>query len=657
MQLNREHPRSSALLNIHDPVAMHLLMETAISDSKDFEILSFEEVEQLKKERSVLRSRVEGARRKLALEMKLRDAASSLNRLYSTKGRPPSGEINPGANGLSPPNRNKRRSFLGGKSTENDALRRADDEYVASSRKVEEYTQELANLETRLQNVDRRILEHTSGILQMTHKGLKKNIRKPQLPHSPESMTSRNASRMDALDEFDERSLYQVPDYVTESGMMNRKHRETSSLQEVTKRLDNLAKRLHNMIMQSGPQEHFDAPPQPTDEHISGNMSAQVQAQIGYVSQGLDAMEAVQARTVADAQKTMFDSEDQLEDVNVKLHNMLQRTNSVSKSPVIPEDEPRGKDLQSQLAFSTIVLGRLNSRIESLVEQKDILTRQIQQQRELNSKSDAQRDAKIHELNEQLEAAQKQHSLDEQEAHQTRDQLNLLMEQFDQAKQHSVLLEQRSVSSDVLETEKTARQKSENAFKEMESQFVQAQTELTMVKAELDASYGSRAQRAADVSSNPAVQKEIDNLKKELKETIEDYEVMTKQSIEAEKDRDKYEEKIDQLERRCDGLESQLNEEKVKWMGVKSGAPNDTTSSMVLKNEFKKMMRETKAEQIKAYKVRNVSWKNQDLADVYQAEQEERRRLEGIIRSMRKDMGIQTPLKRAPTTPNPAEAR
>ena len=586
---------------------MHLLMETAISDSREFEILSFEEVEQLKKERSILRSRVEASRRKLALETKLRDAASSLNRLYSTKGRPPSGDYASGANGLSSPSR-KRRSFLNNNrnvSDSSDALRKADDEFAASSRKVDEYTQELAGLEARLQNCDRRITEHTAGILQMTHKGLKKNIRKNQLPHSPDSMTGQNrsGSRMDAMDEFDERSLYQVPDYVYEQGMSNGK-RQTGSFQEISKRLDDLAKRLHDMVMQSGPQEHFDAPPQPTDEHISGNLSSQIQAQIGYVGQGLDAIEAVQERTVAEAQKTMFDSEDQLEDVNVRLHNMLQRTNSVSKSPTTPEDGPRGKDLHSQLAFSATVLDRLNKRIEALVEQKDILTRQIQQQRELNSKSDAQRDAKIHELNEQLASTQKQHSLGEEELQQTRHQMNLLMEQLDTAQQHNVLLEQRSGA---MESEKAARQqldgeleKAKTELKEMESHFVQAQTELTMAKAELDGAGGSRAQREKDA----AAQKEIDDLKKELKDTIEDYEIMTKQSIEDEKNRDKYEEKIDRLEQRCDGLESSLNEEKVKWMGIKSSAPNETTSTMVLKNEFKKMMRETKVEQIKAYKVR-----------------------------------------------------
>jgi len=172
-------------------------------------------------------------------------------------------------------------------------------------------------------------------------------------------------------------------------------------------------------------------------------------------------------------------------------------------------------------------------------------------------------------------------------------------------------------------------------IKQLEGEVVRAQTDLTVVRAELDGAYGTRAQRAADVSMNPAIQKEIDNLtesnsnlkkqleflqsqhetkgagsaelqnrvntlSKELKETIEDYEIMTKASIESEKERDHLEATIDSIRERCEALEAQLSEEKVKSLGAKSTAPSETTSTMVLKNEFKKMMRDTRAENIKA---------------------------------------------------------
>jgi len=196
---------------------------------------------------------------------------------------------------------------------------------------------------------------------------------------------------------------------------------------------------------------------------------------------------------------------------------------------------------------------------------------------------------------------------------------------------------------------------------ELESEVIQAKNDLTVVRAELDGAYGSRAQRAADVSMNPAIQKEIDDLsnrnaalqqqiaflesqhqntgtgsaelqqkvgvlQKELKETIEDYELMTRASIEFEKERDQLDAAIDSLRERNETLEAQLSDEKVRWLGMKAsgpgqGGPTESTSTMVLKNEFKKMMRDTRTENMKALR----------------AEQDERRRLEMIIRSMKKE--------------------
>lgn len=618
---DQPRPRSSTLLNVHDPVVMHLLAETALVDSKDFEIVSYEEVEQLKRERHFLSNKVEATRRKLALEIKVRDAAQSLNRLYTPKGRTPSVDLNGEMNGHSPP-RSRKRNFLGSKGSITEASSRADDEYIASTKRVEEVTQELADFEKRLEVCDRRLLQHTAGILQMTHRGLKKNVRRNQMPHSPESMSSQHRSTygMDGIHDFDERSLYQVPDYVKDAHLSAMPPpplpgTDNRALDEMAVRLGELASRLHAMIVDSGPQEHFESPPE-----AQSDRTAQLQSQLGYLEQGLDAMEGAQARMLATANGGQVSGE-QLQDVNMRLHDMLARTNSVSRSPVEQEAAPQSTDLEAQLAFSNEALDRLNKRIDSLVEQKDVLTRQVQQQRELNSKSDAQRDAHIRELNDQIGQAKSLHSTHEQESQGLRQQLDQLMDQLDKSKQENVLLEQQksvSVATDEqqkqyqeiqdklqseLETKTEAHEKAQGELQRLENEVVRMTTELTMARAELDSAYGSRAQRAADVSSNPAVQREIEDLKRELKETIEDYEVMTKQSIEAEKDRDKYEDKIDILEQKCEGLEAQLNEEKVKWMGVKTGAPNDSTSALVLKNEFKRMMRDTRAEQMKLYKV------------------------------------------------------
>ena len=105
------------------------------------------------------------------------------------------------------------------------------------------------------------------------------------------------------------------------------------------------------------------------------------------------------------------------------------------------------------------------------------------------------------------------------------------------------------------------------------------------------------------------LQRRVETLEKELRETIDDYESMTKASIEFEKEREGFEGVIDRLRDRCEQLETQINEERINWMGLSSPSSmgrdgtSETTSTMVLKNEFKKMMRDTRTENMKILKV------------------------------------------------------
>ena len=695
---------------MNDPIAMHLLMETAIGDSKGYGVLSYEELEELKLERTMLLSRVEATKRKLALESKLRDAAQSLNRLYSTNGRRESGESNVGGSPTSP--KKHRRNFLSSRTSNADTISRTDDEFAASTKKCEELSHELSALEKRLEEARRRILEHTAGVLQMTHKGLKKNIRKGELPRSPESMMSanhRSVPAFDGISEFDERSFYKSNGFGEDSpqgygSMLNGKSQaqgaQELALQEAEQRLKDVNTRLRDMIMRADPEQKMELPPQLSHGQANVKPETQIQEHLGYLAVGLDTIEANQARTIHDAQKSIHESADKLEDINLRLHGMLEKTSTTDQVPVIMPVESQGKSIQAQLAFSTAALDRLSRRLDLYIEQKEILGRQIQQQRDLNSKSDAQKDAQIRDLTDELAETKQLQQIEERGAQSLRDQINLLMEQLDSARQEATLMEQQhSMSSNkALQAEREARRQAEqdlltqlkskqdqcthlqadmaelqkvlelnlqthltkindlskakeNAdielqrcraeMKELESEVVRAQTDLTVVRAELDGAYGTRAQRAADVSMNPAIQKEIDDLyeknitlqrqidhlqlvqqnvdagdselqskaevlQKELKETIQDYEVMTRASVEFEKERDQLEAQIDSLRERSETLEAQLSEEKIKWLGMKNpgqGGPTESTSTMVLKNEFKKMMRDTRTENMKALRV------------------------------------------------------
>jgi SMC interacting uncharacterized protein involved in chromosome segregation len=207
-------------------------------------------------------------------------------------------------------------------------------------------------------------------------------------------------------------------------------------------------------------------------------------------------------------------------------------------------------------------------------------------------------------------------------------------------------------------------QSAQEETRKLETELVHLRTEVTVARAELDGAYGTRAQRAAEVASNPALQKELEELtaknsilmgelaalkiqhegggkgsadltrrveilQQELTETISEYEVLTRSSLEFEKEREQLERVIDGLRDRCESLESELSDEKIRWLGVRSpgssGAKDasvpGTTSTMVLKNEFKKIMRETRAENMKALRF----------------EQDERRKLEALVRTLKRD--------------------
>ncbi|KAJ5983499.1 hypothetical protein N7481_005598 [Penicillium waksmanii] len=822
--LNAAHPRSSVLVNTNDPVTMYLLTETAIGDSNNFEILSFEEVEDLKKERTLLSSRIEGSKRKLALETKLRDAAQSIGRLYSPPSPRDSGEY--GVNGSSKSHRRSRSIF--GKNGTTDILDKSDSELAMSQRKCEDLAQELWKLERRSQQIGQRLLEHTAGVLQMTHKGMRKG---------PKNLDAPSDELYDGH-EFDDRSLYRTPEHLDNYGVKGRievnapsSGLSSEAAEATQRRLEELSERMCNMMIEATPDE-FSA-------NRSLDPASAAEAHLVYLENSLNTLGSrpaaaavgVSASGAAPAPEIEGAWKQQITDVNERLQNIVDRF-GLTRSPTLPPPPSAydGDGLEEQLSYLQTGVDGLASRVDGLLEQKSILTTQIQQQRELNSKSDAERDAHIGDLTEQLSHARRdgksaQDELDvvmqqleamrhdgssqdeakaslvqaegeiarlqsvveslhreadarteemretrdraEYEASQSEAQIEEMREARDRAERQVTQLEvdiqqirsdsdsrmeavtSRGLESDsrvqeaesraqeaefrlqetgsrlqeaesrlqeaeshlqtinsrgleeasrVQEAESRAQEaefrlqeaasraqeaesrlqevdarvqeavdqriqaeenstRLQNEMTDMEGEVVRITTELTMVKAELDGAYGTRAQRAAEAAANPEFQNEIDalntrnielteelaalksqrgggdlqqradTLEKELRETIDDYEAMTKASIEFEKERERFEGVIDSLRDRSEQLEQQLSEERISWMNLSSPTSMgrdptlETTSTMVLKNEFKKMMRDTRNENMKILK----------------AEQEERRRIEGLLRALKKE--------------------
>lgn len=792
-----------------------------MSDSQQYGVLSFEEIDDVKKQLALLSSRIDATRRKLVLESKLRDAALSLNRLHSTTAR----ESMIGGPGNSP--KRHRRSAMGSRSSNSDLLSKTDDELAISSRKCEELAQELWKLEKRAQELQRRLLEHTAGVLQRTHKGYLKSEIPPPSPDSvPEYLNGRQMPYiLDGTHDFDDRSFYQTLGTMLDLGDGDKNsHTEipiqdfahhTQTILETERRLEDLNQRLRDSItLASARSQQFPAPPvrQHKDDEVSGNV---VQEQLDFLEQGLKIMQEDQNTTLQNVKKSAYATEKRLEDLNTQLHGMITRASDdatiqyprppelsgkspgpqmgylekaldtveqsiqrltdaglVLSSKAATHEKKRGEfeiillglweiivagekestrenqqrtrepinSVRTPLAPDEISLQAFSSKVQSLYahakglqEQKETLGRQAQQQRELNRQSDAEKDAKFSNLALELEQSKNSFETRDREAKESSNELVLVMERLHIAQQEAKSREQqREIDEhDALQAEKAARveteerlnaalqskedeltkretqlqefkddsgianaemlgkldqserqiqelsaeltalredlehqqtseailkagvaqktqeaEKSHLEMKNLEAEMVRLQTEVTVARAELDGAYGTRAQRAAEGATNPAFEKEIDDLieknssllgelaalkatrqnagegnaevaqqvqvlQRELSETISEFEVMTKSSIEFEKEREQLEHAVDGLRDRCESLESELSDEKVRWLGVngpgssngRNSLPPNTTSTMVLKNEFKKMMRETRAENLKALKV------------------------------------------------------
>ena len=707
--MNGSHVRSSDLLDPNDPVSMHLLMETAIGDSQQYGVLSFEEVDELKKELAILSTRIDATKRKLAIENKFRDAATSLNRLYTPNSRESMTDVSG-----KPPQKRHRKSIMS-RSSGSDLLSKTDDELAASTRKCEDLAQELWRLERRSQDVQRRVLEHTAGVLQMTHKGFLEKDMPPQQPDGINGYADglNDTPLFGTGNDFDDRSFYHRLDTFFESGDGRANcqaaaafEQQTLSILATERKIWDLNRRLKDSIAQgSAGREIMPAPPAPDSSESSDqrDTEAALQGQIEYLEKGLNAMQKSQVDTLQSYKQSTYAAEERLEDLNTQLRGIIvPRSPDTNPQYPLPPDVS-GKSPEEQIAFleggldaleqrvqglkeasqtsssrsvaheekagqyenllqglwQSLVAGEetpeqfslqsfsmrvnsLSTRVTGLQEQKDILGRQIQQQREINSKSDSEKDARLVEvtteaenLRKDLEATSKEGRNESNAASiEAKDQLLVELQ-----RKHGVIsnLEQS------VQEKSTEAEKARHEMEDFEGEMVRLQTELTVARAELDGAYGTRAQRAAEVATHPALLQEISELKehnqamseeltavkskheaagsgnadlnqrvqtlqKELSETIAEYEVMTKASIEYEKEREHLENTIDDLRDRCESLESQLSDERVQLLGMKSpGRPGSresqgatSTSTTVLKNEFKKLMRETRQENMKA---------------------------------------------------------
>ena len=361
--------RNPTRLGSQDPISMHLLMETALDDSQQYEVISPEEMDALKKVLQNVKSRIEGTKRKLVLETKLRDAAQSINRLHPGKSRESS------LDNVSMSPKKHRRSAIS-KGSNYDLLGKSDNDVRESTRKCEELAQELWQLEKQEQDLQRRFLEHTAGILQMTHKGylVKEPLHNDGIIRS---LSNGHLSQDSAVD-FGDQSNYHP--YTGSEDMGWDVHegpkilsspeyaQQTQMVIDVENKVEDLNERLRDMILElKPPKEDLPIPPRELNDDPS-NPTEILWGQVEFLEKCIDIFNHLHASRRRGLEDSNLDTEEVLEKLNSQLHNIMAKSNPEEASTYIPPPKASGESLQDQLDYLEGGLAAINRRIQQLGE-------------------------------------------------------------------------------------------------------------------------------------------------------------------------------------------------------------------------------------------------------------------------------------------------
>ncbi|KAF1911149.1 Up-regulated during septation-domain-containing protein [Ampelomyces quisqualis] len=625
---------------ITDPVAMHLLVETAIADSQNFHMLTVEEVEALKQEQKTLDTRLATVRKKLESETKIRDATRSLSRLALKQetGR---------ARGTGNKGGKDETSYGGG--------------LEASNKKVEDFIRELLETESRMRMIDMRLLMHTAAVLQLTHKGPKKRCdnsrmsadgyRRPDSPASPDIYDIGRVNGAPGDDNFDERSFYRSPENldtvmsVLQSGILHHSEPHESHIETINtmaKRLEEMNDKIRSLLVQANPDRAADfAPPPPTTPNSTTDPSA-INHQLDFLEESIRNISSEHANVLGRPMHSLSEVQGRLEGINNQLYAVLISSSANDAEETAPPPPVTGSDSTEQLnymekafykieqtqyalkqqvddinpraqnneksnmadQYETTLIGLwqiiqagedearerkrerrrllaeepeaeeqmspdedynanetfslpafsskvqwLFSRATSLEDKQSVLMRQIKQQRELNSKSDAQKEEEFERLNEQVLSARSERKIMETELERAIGQLQQFDEQTTESEMRA--LQERNAG---LEAQLVNVQERTVAF---ETELKNAKERATAYESQLQ----DVQQRAVAFQEQLRdIQERNQALESEMKNNQQQHATSTVQSREAEERSVSYEAQIRDAQERAMALEKKLKE-------------------------------------------------------------------------------------------------
>lgn len=376
--LNTARTNSSHLLNMGDPIHMHLLVETALDDAQSFEILSHEEVDELKKLCRSLEQRVGQTRQNLAIQSKYRDAAVNMAKLYTSKDGEKKHRLSMGFN----------------RNSHSEQLRDADLERQNSEKRCEELAQELWSLEKRLIQPQMKLLQHTAGVLQLTHKGPRKGAaQQPGMPGSPESMSYSNFRNsmepQHGEDLFDERHHYRTFEGLEkfdldgnrrshmakkDTDMDNEEYlklkeesmKSAERIASTEAKLDELSNRLRMVIIRATPQRDssYTRPPHIYAEDVdTGDLLV---SQLQYLEQGIRVIDEQQEEADATMEQTIGK-------LNRDVRSLLLPFNSSIEEP----PQITGRTLEEQLRYFQSTVNHVEFELQRAASTASELTAEL----------------------------------------------------------------------------------------------------------------------------------------------------------------------------------------------------------------------------------------------------------------------------------------
>lgn len=681
---NKGAPRENlSMIDSIDPIQILILVETALYDSRDFEILSPEEVEELKVKYDTITKQIEQTRKDLMIQSKYSDATVTVAKLYSSK--------------LS--NDLKSKDFA---VQEEDQARQNEQEYKASERRCEELAINLFLLEKELMITQGRLLRHTARILHMNYEETQSSRKPFDAIDDLYTYTKKKQEVTQSINDdilFDERSLYKALEDLGEEGHSTGTDPkvQVEMISRIEQKLDALNDRTRKMInkMNLNTVSKHEHPRKSTENRKSLEI---VEIYLESLEQSMKSIEHEQEKLSDQYSKISSQNKNLMEEKEI-LQRQIQQQRELNTHSNSSKENQLSKKTDELAKMTEFQAKNLND-IDNLREQVSTLSEKLAKAKQKEMLQDQIINEKssefLLEADEKTRLAEEKIYIAEERARKADETSRVALTEIKNRDQSISRLEEQLQKSEnncasaykeletkttILETQikslrdeltlvASAKASLDEIIKEKEIQLddkkkeineaqmdiARLQTEVTIAKTELDSAYGSRAQRTAQVALNPTMQKEIERLtsinslqiseiialkaklaeiqaendgiikelRHELIETIEEYEKMTRASIEWEKEREHLEETIDSLREAKENIEAQFNDEKVQWIGVRNSdtevlSPN-STSTAVLKNEFKKMIRDIRAENAKALK----------------AEQLERRRLEEELRGFRR---------------------